>query len=164
MQFIVFLQYLVKELERYKKYSLKPLGSHTASDKTSRVSGDIEIFNSSGLLEESIEVKLGKPITPHLIRNIRDKIYKHNPKRYCVFSTGCIKNKDEVFKIVSEIKEKHGCHLILNGVLPTLKYYLRLISLKKLFLNAFLEMIEQDTELQLSHKKVVKEIKNKYIK
>ena len=105
---------LIKELERYKNCKLKALGSHTASDKTSNSSGDIEILNKFNSLEESIEVKLGKAIDPHLIRVIRDKIYSRNPKRYCVFSTGAVKNEKEVFRIVSEIREEHGCHLILK--------------------------------------------------
>jgi len=48
---------LIEELELYKNCQLKPLGSHTASDKTSRTSGDIEILNTSHFLEKSIEVK-----------------------------------------------------------------------------------------------------------
>ena len=153
---------LIKELERYKNCKLKDLGSHKASDRTSNSSGDIEILSKSNALEESIEIKLGKTIDPHLVRVIRDKIYKHNPKRYCVFSTGSIKNKEEVFKIVSEIRKKHGCHLILNGVLPTLKYYLRLISSKTDFLNIFFKMVIRDEELQANHKIIIKELKNKF--
>lgn len=36
---------LIKEIARYKNFSLKPLGSHTASDRTSKSAGDIEIFS-----------------------------------------------------------------------------------------------------------------------
>ena len=149
---------LIQELKRYKDCKLKPLGSHTASDRTSKVSGDIEIFKNN-LLEESIEVKFGKEIDPHLMRTVRDKIYKYGPKRYCVFSTKSVIKKDEVNKIVSEIREKSGCQIILNGVIPTLKYYLRLISCKKYFLNKFLEMIEEDSELQSLHKEKIKEFR-----
>ena len=119
---------LIKELDLYKNCKLKPLGSHTASDKNSKTSGDIEILNKSNSLEESIEIKFKKKIDSHLIRNIKDKIYKYNPKRYYVFSTEPIESKNEISQIVSEIKKKHGCDLILNGVLSTLSYYLRLIS------------------------------------
>lgn len=153
---------LIEETERYKNCKLKPLGSHTASDRTSKTSGDIEIFNASNSLEESIEIKFGKAIDPHLIRNIKDKIYKHNPRRYCVFSTKPIKNKNEISKIISEIRNQHGCHLILNGVLPTLKYYLRLISSKKDFLNKFLEMIMNDHELQSTHKKTIDKLRKQF--
>lgn len=155
---------LIEELERYKNCKLKPLGSHTASDKTSRASGDIEILNVSNSLEESIEVKFGRIIDPHLIRNIKDKIYQYNPKRYCVFSTKPIENKNEVFQIVSEIRKKHGCHLILNGILPTLKYYLRLISSQRDFLNNFLEMVMNDSELPQTHKKIINQLKNRLFK
>lgn len=149
---------LIQELKRYKDCKLKPLGSHTASDRTSKASGDIEILKNN-LLEESIEVKLGKEIDPHLMRTVRDKIYKYGPKRYCVFSTKDVINKDEVNEIISEIKEKSGCQIILNGVIPTLKYYLRLISCKRSFLNKFLDMIEEDFELQSIHKEKIKEFR-----
>ena len=79
-----------------------------------------------------------------------------------MFSTGAVKNEKEVFRIVSEIREEHGCHLILNGVPLTLKYYLRLISSKTEFLNIFFKMIITDKELQTNHKKVIKELKNKF--
>ncbi len=155
---------LVKELERYKGCKLKPLGSHTASDRTSKTSGDIEIVNIRNSLEESIEIKFGKTIDPHLIRNIKNKIYTYNPKRYCIFSTKPIRNKNEVFQIVSKIKKEHGCYLILNGILPTLKYYLRLISSKKAFLNNFFTMIMDDSELQSIHKQVIKQLKEQFFK
>ena len=54
--------------------------------------------------------------------------------------------------MIIEIKEKHGCQLIVNGVLLTLKYYLRLISSPKNFFNEYIELIEADTELKIIHK------------
>lgn len=155
---------LVKELKRYKNCNLKPLGSHTASDKNSKASGDIEILNEFNLIEESIEIKFGKAIDAHLMRIVKDKIYKYNPKRYCVFSTKPIANKNEVDQIISEIREKHGCYLILNGIIPTLKYYLRLISSKRDFLNIFLETVVNDSELQTTHKRTIKKLKKQFFK
>ena len=153
---------LVKELKMYKNCELKPLGSHTASDKTARTAGDIEILSRSQLLYEAIEIKFNKSIDSHLLRIIKDKIYTYNPKRYCVFSTNPIKNKNKLFRIVSEIRKMHGCQVILNGVLPTLRYYLRLISDKKIFLNQFLNSIANDCELQLIHKNTIDKMRKKY--
>ena len=39
----------------------------------------------------------------------------------------------------------------MNGVFPTIQYYLRLISLKK-FMNDYSELINLDQELNLIHK------------
>ena len=153
--FYAIFTILIKELTRYRGCKLKPLGSHTASDKTSKTSGDIEIVNALGVLEESIEIKLGKKIDAHLMRVIEEKIYKYNPKRYCVFSTKSIEHKQGVSNIVSKIKKDHGCQVIINGVLPTLKYYLRLISSTKKFVDQFVCMIRDDSELQSVHKEVI---------
>lgn len=155
---------LIKELERYRNCKLMPLGSHTASDITSKTSGDIEIFSASNSLEESIEIKFGKAIDSNLIRNIEDKIYKYKPRRYCVFSSETIEDKTEVSSLVTRIREKNGCHLILNGIIQTLRYYLRLISSKREFLNNFITTIQNDPELHIQHKKVIRDLKKKYFK
>ena len=73
-----------------------------------------------------------------------------------MFSTKPIKNEKKVFELVSQIRENHGCQIILNGIIPTLKYYLRLISSKKDFLMQFLKMIEDDSELHKIHKEKIK--------
>ena len=159
--FYAIFTILIKELTRYKGCKLKPLGSHTASDKTSKTSGDIEIVNTLGILEESIEIKLGKKIDTHLIRVIEEKIYKHNPKRYCVFSTKPIDHKQSISNIVSKIKKNHGCQVIINGVLPTLKYYLRLISSTKKFVDQFINMVHNDSELQSVHKTIILKLAKK---
>ena len=159
--FYAIFTILIKELTRYKGCKLKPLGSHTAPDKTSKTSGDIEIVNALGNLEESIEIKLGKKINTHLMRVIEEKIYKHNPKRYCVFSTKSIDHKQNISQIVSKIKKDHGCQVIINGVLPTLKYYLRLISSTKKFIDQFVSMIQNDTELQSIHKEIILKLAKK---
>ena len=48
--------------------------------------------------------------------------------------------------------------------LPTLKYYLRLISSKRDFLNNVLKMIMDDSELRLTYKKIVKKLKKQFFK
>lgn len=159
------LTLLIKELSRYKNCELNDLGSHTASDRTSKTSGDIEIFKN-GKLFESIEIKLDKPIDTHLLRNIKDKIYKHNPTRYYILSCVPIKNNQEekLQKIIASVKSEHGCQIIINGVIDTIKYYLRLINKCNSFMDIYLKRIEIDNELQLEHKEILNLLVCKHFK
>jgi DNA (cytosine-5)-methyltransferase 1 len=145
---------LVQEVERYKGCSLKDLGSHTASDRTSKTAGDIEIFDKKKNVIEAIEIKYGKPINLQMVLNAKDKILKYHPRRYYIFSTAHIDKADEI-KIQDEIElitRNHGCQVIVNGIIPTLKYYLRLIASVEKFVEDYSILVEQDKELQAIHK------------
>ena len=56
--------------------------------------------------------------------------------------------------LVEEIRDIHGCQLIINGLLPTLKYYLRLIDDVSELVNRLSENIIGDKELKIIHKEV----------
>ncbi len=152
--FYAIYQRLILEVERYRSCTLKELGSHTASDRTSKTAGDIEIFDKNKKLIEAIEIKQGKPISLQIVLNAKDKILKHNPRRYYIFSSLDILQEDEN-KIQDEIvfiANNHGCQVIINGILPTLKYYLRLITSIEKFVEDYSKLVEQDSELQSIHK------------
>jgi DNA (cytosine-5)-methyltransferase 1 len=155
---------LVNELKRFEGCSLGELGSHTSSDRTSKSSGDIEIFDKNRILIESLEIKLNIEIDEHIVNRVLEKIIKYNPKRYYVLTSFGIKEEDyyPVMAKVNFIKNKHGCQLILNGLLPTLKYYLRLINDLQMFVDLFTEKINEDTELKIIHKLMWKEIRESY--
>jgi DNA (cytosine-5)-methyltransferase 1 len=57
----------------------------------------------------------------------------------------------EITNIISQIGEEHGCQIIINGVIPTIKYYLRLIPLE-MFVSDYSNLVSIDTELQPIHK------------
>lgn len=151
---------LINELARYKNCQLASLSSLTACDKTNKASGDIEIFDKDDNLFEAIEIKLDKQIDSQIIRVVQEKIYKWNPQRYYVLSVYGIKesDKEEIQAIVDNVKNKHGCQIIINGLLPTIKYYLRLISKLDDFVFQYSREIEVDTELQAIHKEKWNEI------
>lgn len=154
---------LVTEIERYKSCTLKILGSHTASDRTSQSAGDIEIFDKTGNLFEAIEIKHGKEIDLQMIHIAKDKIIKYNPQRYFIFASNNIK-ESEYYMIEVEIKKiakAHGCQIILNGIIPTLKYYLRLIMSLEKFIDEYSRLIELDQEIQAIHKTKWNEILSK---
>lgn len=155
LAFYAIYQSLLNDVKRYENCYLKELGFHTTCDSTSKSSGDIEIYSKDNKLIESLEIKFEKEIDCNMIRIAKEKIIKFNPIRYYILSTEKIKDdeKSEIFETVTMIKEKHGCQLILNGVIPSLKYYLRLISSIEKFLADYSHLIEIDKELKPIHKK-----------
>jgi DNA (cytosine-5)-methyltransferase 1 len=154
---------LISEVGRYKSCTLAPLGSHTASDRTSKTAGDIEIFKQEKLFE-AIEVKLDKPIDANMVRIAIEKIKRYNPDRYYILSYEIKETDKEIItKLIEEIKKKHGCQIIINGLLPTIKYYLRLINSLDDFIKNYSFFVEIDTELKKIHKEKWNELVEKYL-
>ena len=159
LAFYAIYQIITGEVMRYNNCELKILGSHTASDRTAKNSGDIEVFKNSRLFE-AIEIKLDKKIDANMLRIAEEKIINYNPKRYYILSYYEIKidELDKIKEIIEQVKITHGCQIVINGVLPTLKYYLRLISDLDIFINSYSSLIQQDSELKLIHKQKWKEL------
>ncbi|MDC0832279.1 hypothetical protein POG22_04540 [Geitlerinema sp. CS-897] len=157
LAFYAIFTVLLQQLERYHDCSLKDLGSHTASDLKSKTAGDIEILDAEKNLTEAIEIKHNKPIDTSVIAISREKIYKFNPRRYCIFSSHEI-NYESIKNQTREIAVKHGCQVIVNGIVPTLKYYLRLIASLDDFVSRYSDLVQKDKEIQLIHKQKWQEI------
>lgn len=154
---------LIKEMKRYEGCTLAPLSSLTACDRTNKASGDIEIFKKNSLFE-TIEIKLDKKIDCQIVRVVEEKIYKWNPQRYYILSVLGTKQEDqiEISNIIHKIGMNHGCQIIINGLLPTIKYYLRLITDINLFVTLYSKAVESDTELQHIHKTFWNKLIRKY--
>jgi len=152
--FYAVYQILIKEISRYKSSKLGKLGSHTASDRTSRTAGDIEIFDQNNHLIEAVEIKHGQEITLQIVYRAKEKIIKYNPGRYYIFASKDIKQSEgeKINNLIKEVASEHGCQLILNGIIPTIKYYLRLIESITDFIEGYSQLIESDQELQKIHK------------
>lgn len=163
LAFFAIYSFLIQELKRYVDCSLQPLSSLTACDRTNKASGDIEIYRLSELFE-SVEIKLDRQITSQIVRVAEEKIYKWNPQRYYILSVDGIleSDKSDIDDIVNTVLENHGCQIIINGLIPTIKYYLRLITNLNDFVIKYSELVENDTELQKIHKAKWNELLEKY--
>lgn len=163
LAFYAIYSSLIKELKRYEDCTLAPLSSLTACDRTNKASGDIEIFKN-GKLFEAIEIKLDKKIDAQIVRVVEEKIYKWNPQRYYILSVLGTNADDqtEISNIICNVGINHGCQIINNGLLPTIKYYLRLITDLSQFVNAYSQAVEQDSEIQPIHKTTWNQLIEKY--
>lgn len=142
---------LTGELSRFDGKKLDKLGSHH-SDRSSGNAGDINILDENNELYEVIEVKFDIPIDCLMVRDCYEKIKSTNIQRYYILSTETIIERDKIDEYLDKIKKEHGCQIILNGVFPTLKYYLRLIKNTDLFMEKYLKNLNKHPEINYEHK------------
>ncbi|VEU74402.1 Cytosine-specific DNA methyltransferase/Type II site-specific deoxyribonuclease [Mycoplasmopsis citelli] len=152
---------IVKELKRFQNKQLQPLASHNSPDIQSGSTGDIVIKNKSdSQIYESVEVKFDIDINQFTIDDAYQKIAQNKIQRYYILSTKNI-DKSQIKQIdllLQKIKEKHGCQVIVNGVLPTLKYYLRMIKNTDKFIKKYLKNLQNNNEINFEHKLAWNEI------
>jgi len=160
---------LIPLLKRYDGKKLLPLQVHTSSDKHGF--GDIEIYDEKYLPFEVVEIKHNIPIDKYMVFDIVKKINGTNINRYYILTTyarGFENQEIEqlVNKFIANINAERNIDIIANGIITTLKYYLRFIDNYNLFLNIYTKNLINDarrsTEIKSFHIEKWIEIKNKY--
>lgn len=146
---------LMEEMSRYSDKILDPLSSHYSSDRSSGNAGDIVIRDTNKNLYEVIEVKYGIAITDIIISDAVKKITPNkNLQRYYILSTvePSITDRQNFTKYSNNLKNSHGCELIINGLIKTLNYYLRLINNTDKFVNNYVKNLSKHPEIQNEQK------------
>ncbi len=122
---------LLPKFERYKNKKLLPLQVHTSSDKHGF--GDIEIYDEENNPFEVVEIKHNIPIDKYLIFDIVKKTQATEKNRYYILTTfqngfADLETENIVTEYILQIKQRTNLDIIANGILSTLKYYLRFID------------------------------------
>ena len=144
-------------IERYKGKTLSPLKSHTTSDIKSGGIGDIEVLDENGDFFEAVEIKHNIPISPQLVKDGYEKFYETLVRRYYLLTTAepNVNESETVDQLIQQIHRQHGCEVIVNGIFPSLKYYVRLLSNPKLFLDCYSKNLQldfnQNTDIKATH-------------
>lgn len=143
-------QIMTKELKRYRGKRLEPLLSHIAPDLRAGRVGDIEVTDENGKCFEAVEIKHNIPIDAVMVDDAYKK-FKHTPiKRYYLLTTAepYIRTGEEwnIKIVTSRIRKDHGCEVIVNGLMQSIRYYLRLIRSPKLFLKVYTDALKVDAE------------------
>ena len=155
---------MLMSIERYEGKTLPPLKSHTTSDTKSGGIGDVEVLDENGDFFEAVEVKHNISISPKLVRDAYDKFAETSICRYYLLTTAepNVDDPGMVDPLIHQIHRNHGCEVIVNGILPSLKYYLRLLSNPKLFLDYYSKNIQldfkQNTDIKEIHLRYWKEL------
>lgn len=131
---------------RYNTKTLSPLKTHTTSDTKFGGIGDIEVLDEKGNFFEAIEIKHNISISPELIHYAYQKFCETSVSRYYLLTTAepNVDNPDTVDSLIHQIRVQHGCEVIVDGILPSLKYYLRLLSDPQLFLHVYSKNLHLD--------------------
>lgn len=148
---------LLRDTARYKGKKLLPLKSHVASDVKAKEIGDAEIVDEKRKsIFEGVEIKHGIPIDFLIVRDAYEKIKDIPIERYYILTTAepNIKRGEEkkVLQLVNEIRKNHGCEIVVNGLIHSLKYYLRLVQ----NLDEFMARYSKNIKIEASVSTVIK--------
>ncbi len=138
---------------------MRTLNVHTSADKHGY--GDIEIWNDDETPFEMVEIKHNIAIDRNLIFDVVKKTENTTVKRYYVLTTfkGSFLDEAEenyINKLTLKIKKERDLEVIPNGIIHSLKYYLR-------FIEDYQEFIKTYTEELIRDAKNSTEVKNYHI-
>ncbi|HFU9592726.1 TPA: DNA cytosine methyltransferase, partial [Streptococcus agalactiae] len=118
--------------------------------------GDIEIADiETGEIYEAVEVKHGIRINKIMVDDAYKKFKHTNIQRYYILSSVGIEpgEEAEIMNLVEEIEREHGCQVIPNGLIHSLRYYLRLIQNTDRFIDYYVQNLEDDQTIKKEHKR-----------
>ncbi len=159
-------QILINDVVRFKSKKLLPIRSHISPDARAGGIGDAEIIDKNKNYFEAVEIKHGIPIDSVMINDAFEKFKKTPVRRYYLLTTAepNIKKGEggKVIEKVEEIKIEHGCVVIVNVLIPSLKYYLRLLKDPSTFIDNYTKNLKKEfsktTEIKEQHIKAWKKI------
>lgn len=141
-------QILLKDVKKYKDKKLKPLRSHVSPDARAGGIGDIEIINEKNVFFEGVEIKHNRPIDSIDVEDAYEKFRNTPVTRYYLLTTAEPNIKEgkehKIKAVVQKIRREHGCEIIINGLIPSLKYYLRLLRDPVEFITTYTENLALD--------------------
>jgi len=154
LAFYAIYQTLILELKRFDNKKLLELASHTSADARSGRIGDIDVVDEKERSFEAVEIKFGIPISLQLVRDAYSKFQTTRVDRYYILSTADIleQDKSKISEEIANIKQIHGCQVIVNGIYKTLLYYLRLMNDTSDFIENYVKLIEIDNDIKFEHK------------
>ena len=156
---------LMPDVKRYSGKFLVPLESHTSPDSRSKSLGDIDVNNADNSCFESVEIKHNKPITADMVGVAYRKIRNTEIDRYYILTTSesNFDDHESVMQEIEKYKEVHSCQIIVNGVIPSLKYYMRLISNPQDIIGEYTKWLEFEYQrasgIKREHLRVWQEIR-----
>ena len=136
---------LTAEMRRYEGCKLEPLQPHTAADEKTGMLGDVQVTDADGRAMEAVEIKHNIPLTAALVRDCYAKFKTSSVRTFYLLSTRDeIADPEAVDRALADILRNHGCQMIVNGLVPTLKYYLRLLNDAGAFVDEYVAHLETD--------------------
>jgi DNA (cytosine-5)-methyltransferase 1 len=147
---------MVQEVQRYSGKSVVNLNEHSAADAQTGSIGDIEVLDdTTGEVFEAVEVKHNIQISQTIAASVRSKIMDKSVNRYYILTTHKDCTPDDGAKsIIGNIQAMYNCQVIANGVLATIRYYLRLLVDPSNVFKNYIELLKNDKVITHEHRTV----------
>ena len=155
---------MVPQLRRYEGTTVQPLEEHSAADSQTGSIGDIEVLrDETGEIFEAVEVKHLLPITEAIATDVQHKVMNKSISRYYILTTHRNCDPDDgAREIMENIRAVYDCQVIVNGVIPTIRYYLRLLDDPSAVFPAYVRLLQSEKSIAHEHRtgwnKVVKSL------
>lgn len=154
-QLVIYAVYkcLVNHISRYHGMVLEPLERMKSADRKAGTVGDI-VVTHGGMPVEAVEIKYAQEIEfIHLCEAI-EKVRAKSVRRYYILSTKdvSIADAERIDGLRIDFLKKNGCEIILNGVIHSLSYYLRLLPDTTEFLFNYTDLLENDEDATYEHR------------
>lgn len=146
-------QSLMPHVKRYEGQKLTNLERLKSADRKRGTVGDI-VVEEGGVPVEAVEIKFNKPISATDVSEAIDKVRAASVRRYYLLSTSgtATDDEDRITALKTEFLERNGCEIIVNGVVESIGYYLRLLSDTSSFLANYAELVEVDHDTAYEHR------------
>lgn len=90
-----------------------------------------------------------------MVDSAKQKIRGSQVDRYYILTTHVQHEPSEdVLKEVENVKKLLGCQLIVNGVIPSIKYYLRMLTNPGAVLPAYVKKLAEDEAIGFEHRDI----------
>ena len=144
---------ILDKMQRFDGQNLEQLQRMKSADRKAGTVGDI-VVSMNGKPVEAVEIKFGKPIALIDISEAIEKVRAESVSRYYLLSTEGVSKEDFelIAKKKSEFLKQNGCEIIVNGVIDTIGYYLRLLPNTTEFLAYYVELVENDEDTGYEHR------------
>jgi DNA (cytosine-5)-methyltransferase 1 len=145
---------MMDQVGRFEGKTLRELELHSAADQRTGALGDIEVISEDDTVFEGLEIKHGLLVTEAMINSCARKIegVSYPVDRYYILTTHaqCTPTPEMVTQLESLAKWL-GCQIVVNGVTPTIKYYLRLLTEPRLVLPVYQDLLEGERAISHEH-------------
>lgn len=147
-------QSIINKMSRFENQIIDPIQRMKSADRKAGTVGDIVILNKANQPVEAVEIKFGQQITYIHVCEAIEKVRAASVSRYYILSTNGIDPNDlcMINTKKAEFLKQNGCEIIVNGIIETIGYYLRLLPNTADFLSYYASLVESDEDTSYEHR------------
>ncbi len=151
---------MIPQLRRYDGMVVKALNEHSAADSQTGSLGDVEVCKTdSDEVFEAVEVKHNLQIDEALLADVQTKVMDKAISRYYILTThNDCKPDPGAQKIIANIKSVYDCQVIANGVIPSIRYYLRLMDDPSAIFPEYVRLLINEKAIAHEHRTAWNEV------